>query len=86
MVMAITRDAMIEILAQADPMGLVAGGAPRDEYASEADEILSLRGVPTLTEITGIFSVSFSEPGACTRETARWIADEMVEQGHTAHR
>ncbi len=71
---------MIEILAEADPVGLIEGGAPRDEYAAEADEILSLRGVPQLTEITGIFGVSFGEPGACTRETARWIVDEMARR------
>lgn len=75
--MAITRDALIEILAEADPLGLVAGGAPRDEYADEADAILDLRGVPRLTEITHVFAVSFSNPGACPRETARWIVEEM---------
>ncbi|HHU38489.1 MAG TPA: hypothetical protein GXZ45_04305 [Propionibacterium sp.] len=75
--MALTRAQMIEILAEADPVGLIEAGAPRDEYASEADEILSLRGIPQLTEITGIFAVSFSDPGACERETARWIVDEM---------
>lgn len=78
--MAITRDELIRILAEADPVGLIASGAPRDEYAAEADAILALRGVPTLTEITGVFAVSFSEPGACTRETARWIADQMVRR------
>ncbi len=78
--MAITRDELTEILAEADPVGLIAGGAPRDEYAAEADEILALRGVPTLTEITGIFAVSFSDPGACTRETARWILEEMTRR------
>ncbi|MHA6523778.1 hypothetical protein [Tessaracoccus sp. G1721] len=78
--MAITRDDMIRILAEADPVGLIAGGAPQDEYAAEADAILALRGVPQVTEITGIFSVSFSEPGACTRETARWIAEEMARR------
>lgn len=78
--MALTRDQMIEILAEADPVGLIAVGAPRDEYAAEADAILSLRGVPTLTEITSIFSVFFNEPGACTRETARWIAEEMTRR------
>lgn len=75
--MAISRDVLIEILAQADPVGLVAAGGPRDEYASEADEILGLQGVPQLTEITGVFAVSFSDPGACPRETARWIVEEM---------
>ena len=75
--MAITRDDMISILAEADPVGLVAGGAPRNEYEQEADTILALRGIPTLTEITGVFAVSFSEPGACSRETARWIVEEM---------
>lgn len=75
--MAISRDELIEILAEADPVGLIEGGAPRDEYAREADAILGLRGVPTLTEITGVFAVSFSDPGACERETARWIVDEM---------
>ncbi|TRY17261.1 hypothetical protein FOJ82_11925 [Tessaracoccus rhinocerotis] len=78
--MAISRDEMIKILAQADPVGLIAAGAPRDEYANEADEILALRGTPQVTEITGVFSVSFSEPGACTRETARWIAEEMARR------
>lgn len=78
--MAITRDEMIRILAEADPVGLVAAGAPKDEYAAEADEILALRGVPQLTEITGVFAVSFADPGACTRETARWIAEEMVRR------
>ncbi len=75
--MAITRDELISILAEADPVGLIAGGAPRDEYAAEAEAILELRGVPTLTEITGVFTVSFSNPGACTRDTARWIVEEM---------
>lgn len=78
--MAITRDELIRILAEADPVGLVAEGAPVDEYAAEADAILGLRGVPQLTEITGVFAVSFGDPGACTRETARWIAEEMVRR------
>ncbi|MBK8446104.1 MAG: hypothetical protein IPL41_05240 [Micropruina sp.] len=80
--MALAREDMIEILAEADPVGLIAKGAPRDEYAAEADAILALRGVPKLTEITGVFAVSFSEPGACTRDTARWIAEEMVHRAH----
>ena len=78
--MAIAREELIEILAEADPVGLVAAGAPRDEYAAEADAILALNGIPQLTEITGVFAVSFSEPGACPRETARWIAEEMVRR------
>ncbi|MHB1008083.1 MAG: hypothetical protein ACYC1E_02345 [Propionibacteriaceae bacterium] len=78
--MAITRAELIRILADADPVGLIARGAPRDAYAAEADEILALRGVPTLTEITGVFTVSFSEPGACSRETARWITEEMARR------
>ncbi|SHJ88049.1 hypothetical protein SAMN02745244_03488 [Tessaracoccus bendigoensis DSM 12906] len=78
--MTVTLAEMIEILAEADPVGLIAGGAPRDEYAAEAESILSLRGVPRLSEITGIFAVSFSEPGACNRETARWIVDEMAQR------
>ncbi len=75
--MAITREELMGILAEADPVGLIAGGAPRDTYAVEADAILALKGVPRLTEITGVFAVSFSEPGACTRDTARWIREEM---------
>ena len=78
--MAITRDELIKILAEADPVGLIARGAPRDEYAAEADAILALHGVPKVSEITGVFAVTFSEPGACTRETARWIAEEMVRR------
>jgi len=76
--MAITRDELIKVLAQADPVGLIAGGAPDDEYGREADAILELHGVVTLTEITGVFAVSFGDPGACTRETARWIAERMT--------
>ncbi len=79
--MAITRDELIMVLAEADPVGLIAGGAPRDEYAAEAEAILALRGVPKVTEITGVFAVSFSEPGACSREKARWIAEEMIRRG-----
>ncbi len=75
--MAITREELIKILAEADPVGLIAQGGPADEYAREADAILELHGVITLTEITSIFTVSFSEPGACSRETARWIAEEI---------
>lgn len=78
--MAITRDVLIEILAEADPVGIVAAGEPRDAYAAEADDILALKGVPTLTEITGVFTVSFSEPGACSRDAARWITEEMVRR------
>jgi hypothetical protein len=78
--MTITRAELIRILAEADPVGLIARGAPRDAYAAEADEILGLKGVPTLTEITGVFTVSFSEPGACSRETARWITEEMARR------
>lgn len=79
--MAVTREQLIEILAEADPAGLIAKGGPRDEYAAEADEILSLRGVPQLAEITSVFAVSFDEPGICTREMARWIVDEMAARG-----
>ncbi|SES03571.1 hypothetical protein SAMN05443377_1368 [Propionibacterium cyclohexanicum] len=78
--MALTRDDMIDILAEADPVGLIARGAPRNEYAAEAESILALQGHPQLTEITDVFAVSFSEPGVCTRETARWIAEEMVRR------
>jgi len=78
--MAITREELIAILAEADPVGMIAGGAPRDEYAAEADAILALQGVPKLTEITGVFAVSFSNPGACSRDAARWIAEQMVRR------
>ena len=78
--MATPRDELIKILAEADPVRLIAKGGPPDTYAAEADAILALKGVPTLTEITGVFAVSFSEPGACTRETARWIAEEIARR------
>lgn len=68
---------MMAILADVDPVGLIAAGAPADEYAAEADALLALRGRPQLTEITGVFAVSFGEPGACTREQAREIAAAM---------
>lgn len=77
--MQVTREEMIEILAQADPVGLIEAGAPRDEYAAEADAILALHGIPQLTEITTLFGVSFGEPGVCGRESARWIVEEMQQ-------
>ena len=79
--MALSREQLIEILAEADPVGLIEQGAPRDEYAREADAILDLTGVPKLSEVTGVFAVSFADPGACQRETARWIVDEMIARG-----
>lgn len=78
--MAITRDELIKIIAEADPVQLIANGAPQDAYAEEADAILALKGIPQLTEITGVFTVSFSEPGACSRDAARWIAEEMARR------
>lgn len=78
--MALTREQMIEILAEADPVGLVADGQSPQEYGPEADAILALRGVPRLTEITGVFAVSFADPGSCKRETARWIVEEMARR------
>ena len=81
--MVISRDELIKILAEADPMGLVSAGAPEDEYSAEADAILELRSPITLTEITGVFTVSFSQPGACPRETARWIVDQMEQCDRT---
>ena len=44
--MNIARDDLIMILAEADPVGLIANGAPRDEYAAEADAIYTRRCVP----------------------------------------
>ncbi|WP_040162014.1 hypothetical protein [Nigerium massiliense] len=79
--MAISRDALITILAEADPAGLIAAGAPHDEYSAEADAIASLEGIPTLTEITSIFGVHFEDPGICRRETARWIAEQIAARG-----
>lgn len=46
-----------------------------------ADAIPSSTGVPTLTEITGIFGVSFPATPVLAAETARWIADEMAARG-----
>ncbi len=79
--MAVTRDDLILILAKADPVGLIAAGAPQDEYSAEADAILALQGVPRVSEITGVFAVNFSDPGVCTRDAARWIADEVARLG-----
>lgn len=77
--MAITRTELIRILAEADPAGLIAQGAPADEYAREADEIITIKD-PGAAEIGEIFAASFSEPGICTRATAVWILDQMRER------
>ena len=39
--MAVTREEMIRILAEADPVGLIKGGHAPEEYAAEADAILA---------------------------------------------
>lgn len=78
--MAISRDELIKILAEADPVGLITQGGPDDDYTREADAILELKGAIQLTEITRIFTLRFSEPGACSRETARWIVEEIARR------
>lgn len=75
--MAISRTELMQILADVDPVGLVAQGASATEYAAEADAILALTEPIQLTEVTSIFAVSFSEPGACSREDARLIVEKM---------
>lgn len=74
--MAISRTELLRILAEADPAGLVADGGGRNAYAAEADEIITIAN-PTVTDITTVFSASFSEPGICSREVAGWIQEEM---------
>ena len=74
--MAISRTELIKILAEADPAGLIASGLSKNEYGREAEEILSIAN-PTVTDITTVFSTSFSEPGICSREIAGWIQDEI---------
>jgi hypothetical protein len=40
------------ILAEADPVGLIADGATRDAHAAEVDAVPELKGPPALTDVT----------------------------------
>lgn len=70
------QEKVIDKLADLDPWGLVASGAPRDEYTPEAPEItaLLLEGGLTRETLKDVFARWFGELPASDQEL-----DDMVE-------
>src|SRR2546427_12432634 len=57
---AALREAVSQALREADPIGLIRGGAPRDEYDPEVGTILPrLRGVSSAEDIQSIVHEEF---------------------------
>lgn len=49
------RPAMLDLFATVDPWGLVAMGAPREEYSPEVDHLLSLGRVVSAEDVAATF-------------------------------
>jgi hypothetical protein len=66
-----------------DPYGLIAGGAPKDEFESEVAQILDqLDGKKSLAAVTNIISKVFSknfEPKWFTKDKCEEVANEVYQ-------
>lgn len=49
------RAAMLRLFARVDPWGLLAAGAPADEYAPEVDRLMDLDRAVTADDVRGVF-------------------------------
>lgn len=71
------RRRALRAVASVDPVGLVAAGAPYDEYAPEVDRLLPLAPV-TVEQVRAVWSDMFDDHlGALSEEQARQIADAV---------
>lgn len=72
------------VLANIDPLELITGGAPLDEYSLEANEILNLlKTVSPDTKVESIVDHVFSQwfwPGCLTPEHIIQIASQIKEK------
>jgi hypothetical protein len=58
-----------------DPLGLLDGGAPEDEYDSEVRDLVKSPSALTAGQVSGVFLHWFGESGAMPPEMAARIAD-----------
>jgi hypothetical protein len=77
-----TQDEVNKILIDIDPVGLIQGGAPDDEYKAEAGQIMSILQSPytvdSLTEgIHKLFTKAFGESTIINKDKFREIAEEL---------
>ncbi|GAA1475655.1 hypothetical protein GCM10009623_01010 [Nocardioides aestuarii] len=67
------RDAMRRMVNDVDPIALIKGGAPADEYDPEISELLKWRTVVTLERVHEVFQRAFEMP--ISDDDARRIAE-----------
>jgi hypothetical protein len=72
----------MEILTEEDPMGLVELGAPRDEYAPEASDLITIKQ-PGASDVSRIFMKWFDAevPDEVAARVAERIAEARVQHG-----
>jgi len=68
-----------------DPVGLIAMGAPEDEYDPEVADLVRLRGHVVAADVVTVFVRWFGEDGQLERQQAQDIADAMnnLRSDHT---
>ncbi len=71
------RRAVLELLADVDPMGLVAMGAPRDEYRLEVPDLLR-DAEPTPGRVQEVFRHWFTDIGEVSHHSAVRISDGIA--------
>ncbi|GAA4758337.1 hypothetical protein GCM10023328_47550 [Modestobacter marinus] len=84
-----TSRAVAAVVDQLDPEGLLAGGAPGDEYAAEAAELtrLVIRGAIEAATVLACWESQFG-PGSYLAQTPQLLAEltqrlsEIRHQGH----
>jgi hypothetical protein len=68
----------------ADPVGLLAVGAPADEYDPEVRELVEWPGTVTAELVSGVFLRWFGKAGAMSSDMAGRIADG-INQARALH-
>jgi hypothetical protein len=72
------RHAVRQLFATIDPMGLVAGGAPDDEYEPEINELLKWRRRVSSEDVREVFRRMFAPDGRITSSDAALLADGIA--------
>ena len=72
------RYAVMQLFATVDPMGLVAGGAPDDEYEPEINELLKWRRPVTAEDVREVFRRMFAPDGRVSKRDAALLAEGIA--------
>lgn len=67
-----------------DPVGLLAMGAPEDEYDPEVGDLIKWRKAVTAEQVSAVFLRWLGESGAMPSDTAARIADG-INQARAQH-